>query len=195
MKKHYSLIFLIKILVIPEIVLSNELPQGTVEIYGDIEMSASFHESQRNGGSTTGNDTQSVSIVTTYYAINNVGIGLSVEYDSSEMTATNNSKSELSSYTIGPSLTYNMSLNEKFSFKITGVIAKVSSEFKGGGSTSKANGMAWLGRADLAYFFIDLVSLNAGVNYINISREYDSEEVEIDTSGFGVDIGISVYIY
>ena len=186
-------LFLFSILGLSGIVSAKEISSGSIEIYGDLDFSYSSLKLKPEGSSDVDADKQKISTAVLYYPLNNFGIGLTWEYESSE-SESNSSKSENSANVIGPGITYNISLSDKLSIKLIAAIAKATAESTSGGSTTKLDGMAWQGGAGLAYFLTESASLNAGVSYLSYSQEVDSTKQSFDTAGFNVGIGVSIYI-
>jgi len=192
--KAISRFLLLPIILIPSILIAKEVPVGTIEISGDLDISVTSFETKTEGTDNTDTDTQAVSASFLYYPLNNIGIGLAWEYESSE-SVTNGSKYEQTVNLIGPGVSFHFSVNDNLNIKLIGAIAKSAAEFSSNGSTTEADGFAWVISGGIAYFVTESVSLDASVRYLSISQEIDSDSTDIDSSGLATGLGLSVYLY
>ena len=55
--------------------------------------------------------------------------------------------------------------------------------------------MSWLVGAGLRYFVAKNVSFDTTLDYFNLSEEIDSTNVNVDTEGVSLGVGITVYMY
>lgn len=173
---------------------ARDLNQGTIEIGGDLDLSMVSLEVKPEGGDKVETDTTTLSASALYYVVQNVGVGITWDYMSDEAKVAGD-KAETTTNMIGPTAAYNISLNDKTSLKVLGAVVMSSTELSGTSiSTTKIDGFGWTIGGQLSYFLNDFVSLNGSLQYLSLSLEEDDTKTDVDTTGFGAGVGLSVYL-
>jgi len=173
---------------------SRDLAQGTIEIGGDLDLSLDSSELDITGSDTMDTDTTTLNATGLYYVAPNIGVGLIWNYDSTEVSGAGD-KLEESSNLIGPAASYNLSLNDKTSLQFQGALALASIEVKDSFSgTTTIDGFGWVVGAQLSYFLTDAVSIDGSLVYTSLSLEEDETKTDVDSTGFGTGVGLTVYL-
>lgn len=187
-------IFLVSV-VFSKAILAKEIQQGTVEIGGELDLSFSSAEVEPEGSTKTKTDTQTIDTSVAYYFAPNVALGVLWSYENSEATRGTFS-TESTTILIGPQLTFNVSLNDKTSFRLKGAVFTSSVEINTSSlETVEADGFGWAVQGGLSYFVMESVSLNGGIAYSSLSMEIDTTNEDVDFTNLSIGVGISVYIF
>jgi len=186
-------VFLVSV-VFSEAILAKEIQQGTVEISGELDLSFSSTEVESGGGRKTKTDAQTFDTSISYYFSPNVGLGVLWSYENSE-TTDGYFSTEITSTFIGPQLTFNISLDDKTSFRLKGAVFAVSTEVNISSSTAEDDGFGWAVQGGISYFVMESVSFDGGITYSSLSIEENSSNAGIDATNLSVGVGISVYIF
>lgn len=173
---------------------SRDLAQGTIEIGGGLDLSLGSSEMDITGSDTIDTDTTTLSASGLYYVAPNIGVGLTWDYDSTEVGEAGY-KSEESSNFIGPVASYNLSLNDKTSLRFLGALGLASIEMEDSFSgTTTIDGFGWAVGAQLSYFLTDSVSIDGYLSYMSLSLEEDESKTDVDSTSFGPGVGLTVYL-
>jgi hypothetical protein len=195
MTKHLIIISLVMPLVsISTNTYSHELQQGVIEIGGDFGISAASNDVKTEGLEKMETETLNLSGNALYYIVPNFGVGLAWDYYSYEGKISNN-KLESSSYKLGPTIAYNMSINEDTSIKLIGTLLDATRKRKSSSSSTNSDkGSGWSVGGQLSYFVNDFVSLNTTLRYTSTSMENNQYNYDTDTSGYNLGLGLSIYL-
>ncbi len=184
MKK--TVFVLLALLVVPGTLWAMDINQGTFELSGTTAFNFSDTETEVDGvAGDIDTTTWSFELDGNYYFMKNVGLGLILQYQDSEVEQ-GPSKIETSTFFIGPQIIYNIPLNEKVSLFVKGAVGYADAEFQ----NDDADGWGWQVGGGLKYFFTNAASINAGVAYQSLYMENGGD---VDTDGFNVGAGLSIY--
>jgi opacity protein-like surface antigen len=139
-----------------------------------------------SGAADIDTTTWSIELDGHYYLMKNLGLGLILQYQDSEVEQ-GAAEIETSTLFIGPQIIYNFSLGEKVSLFVKGAVGYADAEFQ----SDDADGWGWQVGGGLKYFLTNSASINAGVTYQSLSMEDGGGDV--DTDGFNVGVGLSIY--
>lgn len=170
---------------------ARNIAPGVVEVAGSLDLSYSSTEFKDDDG-TVDSDTLALSGDAFYYLSQNIGLGATWTYDSTEFHSASGD-SEIETNAFGPLLAYNISLSPDKSLKILGSYVLTSSDAKAGAFSSSSDGYGWSVGARLSFYLNDFVSLNGTLEYALLSEEDDRTFDETETSGIDASIGLSVY--
>jgi opacity protein-like surface antigen len=140
-----------------------------------------------SGQPDTDTTTYSFEIDGLYYIANNLGLGLILQYENSEIER-GGVDIDSSSLLIGPQVTYNFPLNDKVSLFVNAAVGYAEAEVE----DADADGWGWKVGAGLKYFLTNSASINGVVSYKALSLEDDSDN-DFDEDGVSVGIGLSIY--
>jgi opacity protein-like surface antigen len=172
-----------------------EIPKGTLQIGGDLDVSISSLELEPQGSSSTDTDTTTIDLLVLKYLSPNIGVGLTWNYELQEVTSSGSSD-EIEIYTFGPAVEIHNEVNEKLNLFVHGAFVLASIEERSNGfDVGSGDGFGWLVGAGISYFLADNVSVNAGIDYTSVTVEEDTTNLDLDISGFETGVGISVFIY
>ena len=175
---------------------ANNINQGTIEIGGDLDFSVFSGELKpEQGNGKTEIDSTYFSANALYYIQPNLGLGIIWNYESTESTefylGSIDANEESSTTEFGPIVSYNMSINEQTSFKLQGGVTIISSERY----NLDMSGFGWLIGGQLSYFINENISFDTSLGYTSGTIENDnSVYADIDISGFGIGVGLSIYL-
>lgn len=184
MKK--TVFVLLALMVVPGTLWAMDINQGTFELSGTTAFNFSDTETEVDGA--TGDidtTTWNLELDGNYYFMKNVGVGLILQYQDSEVEQ-GPSNIETSTFFIGPQIIYNIPLNEKVSLFAKGAVGYADAEFQ----SDDADGWGWQVGGGLKYFLTNSASINAGVTYQSL---YMEDGGDVDTDGFIVGAGLSIY--
>lgn len=185
MKK--TVIVLLALLVLPATLWAMDINQGKFELSGTTAFRFSDTTSEVSGQPDIDTTTYSFEIDGLYYIANNLGLGLILQYENSEIEQ-GVSETDISSLLIGPQVTFNIPLNEKVSLFVNGAVGYAKAEV----DDEDADGWGWQVGGGLKYFLTNSASINAAVTYQSLSMEADAGG-DFDTDGFNVGVGLSIY--
>lgn len=170
---------------------------GTIEIGGDLDLSAFSAETKFSSGGfsdTTDNDTVNLSLTGFYYVADNLGIGISWSYRSEKVSADGDS-AKTTMHVIGPAVQFNSSLNKNVNLFLAGTLGYASIDYDDSffGNAS-ADGFGYDIVGGIKYFMNDHISLNGSIGYGSISADIDGFDAEVKISGVNFGMGLSVYL-
>jgi len=174
-------------LFVPASLWAMDINQGKFELSGSTAFKFSDMTTEVTGSPDIDTTSYSFDFDGNYYFMKNFGLGLIFQYQKDEVEVSGVS-SDSSTLLIGPQLTYNFPLSETVSLFINGAVGYATAEF----DNDDADGWGWQVGAGLKYFFTNSVSINGSLKYQSLSLEDDFNN-DIDSSGFGVGIGLSMY--
>ena len=175
------LFMLVGMMMLSSTAYAKDMAPGTISLSGGATLGFTAEDWELDGV-TTDRDSWGLLLNGEYYGVPNVGLGLILEYDKSEMGG-----QDFSSLTVGPTLSYNHSVNETVSLPIFGGLVYASADETG---MDDYTGWGWLVGTGVKYFLNDNVSLNGIIDY---KQTYLEDEAELDIKGFDAYAGISVY--
>lgn len=174
-------------LLVPASLWAMDINQGTFELAGTTAFNFSDTTTEVDGASDIDTTTWSLELDGNYYFMKNVGLGLILQYQDSEVDAgLPTGDIETSTFFIGPQIIYNMPLSEKVSLFVKGAVGYADAEFE----SDDADGWGWQVGGGLKYFITNSASINAAVTYQSLSME---DGGDVDTDGFNVGVGLSIY--
>ena len=185
MKK--TVIVLLALLVLPATLWAMDINQGKLELSGKTAFDFSDTTTEVSGQPDTDTTTYSFEIDGLYYIANNLGLGLILQYENSEIEQ-GGFETDISSLLIGPQVTYNFPLSEKVSLFVNGAVGYAEAEV----DDADADGWGWQVGAGLKYFLTNSASINGVVSYKALSLEDDSDN-DFDVDGVSVGVGFSIY--
>lgn len=185
MKK--TVIVLLALLVLPATLWAMDITQGKFELSGKTAFDFSDTTTEVSGQPDIDTTTWSFQLDGNYYIMNNLGLGLILQYEKTEIEQ-GGSDTDISSLLIGPQVTYNFPLSEKVSLFVNGAVGYATAEVE----NEDADGWGWQVGAGLKYFFTNSVSINGALTYRNLSMEADAGG-DFDTDGFNLGVGLSIY--
>lgn len=187
--KSRSRIFIVvlALLVLPGTLWAMDINQGKFELSGKTAFDFSDTTTEVSGQPDTDTTTYSFQLDGNYYIMNNLGLGLILQYDKTEIEQ-GGFDTDISSLLIGPQVTYNIPLNEKVSLFVNGAVGYAEAEV----DNVDADGWGWQVGAGVKYFLTNSASINGVLSYKALSLEDDSDN-DFDVDGVGVGIGLSIY--
>lgn len=192
--------FLVVLAVLPMLARAAELSPGVVEVTGSSQLGFTSSSSKLEGSSES-SDTKSYGVDATgvYYLTPNVGLGLRLGYASLEDTVRGVTDTTRGT-TIGPAIALELPLQEKLALAALGSIAYATSRYSSTdpafGASVDASGWDFQLGGGLKYYVVPAFSLNGGVGYRHTKLDYDGQgrtRTTYTTSGFGLNVGFSVY--
>ena len=176
--------------------LSKNLPQGTVEIGGDLDIGFTNTETTLTGSSVgTDTDTRTIEFMVAYYFAQNIGIGIlwnNVDTDITSGSFSSNTNTNL----IGPTIILNHSLSEPLNLVFRGALVLSDTTVSSSTTlTEGSDGNGFLIGGGLRYFAAESVSFDFTLDYVSLSEEIHSTNENFDTDGTRLGVGITVYIY
>ncbi len=193
MRKSGSAIILTGLLGVSATGNAHDLKAGTLELGGSLRASMTSSTIKIQGFEDLDQDSTSLDILGLYYVSDNLGLGLTWNYDATEFSSGGDSL-EVTSNEVGPVVAYNISLNERASLKLIGAFLVASVEDDsvfGDGVTIDGNG--WAVGGMISNFINDHMSVDASLVYESLSLEEDVSNTDVDLDGYTVGVGISVY--
>lgn len=172
---------------------ARDLSRGTVEIGGDLDLSTMSIDNKPEWGDSFKSDTKHLSTDLVYYVADNFGMGLQWNYVRTELDIFGDTL-ESTTNMIGPTAAYNISLNDDTSLKLLGGIFITSSEESDSSGTESGDGNGWHVGGQLNYFLNDAVAINGLLSYFSLSLKDDATFTNFDSDGWGLGIGLSVYL-
>lgn len=175
---------------------ARDLDQGTLELQGDFNLLLGSQSSKTTTPVSSAEqdyDSIETSIKAVYYLMPNFGVGLWWDYLSLDVTQQGITE-QLTNNDIGPAVTFNTSMGDNASFKITAALASSTIEYIDNSGIDKREGYAWEVIGGLSYYLNSNVSLDGQVGYRKSHREWPDVDVEFDNTGFKTKLGLSVYI-
>ncbi len=175
---------------------AQNIKKGTIEVGGGLGIGMNSEEFDVDGASDDMEvKSTSFSASTLYYIRPNIGIGGTWDYVSREYDLFGN-KMEYNDYSIGPIISYNISMDKQIGFKLQGGAVKYFSETSVDGSKFEFNGFVWLAKGVISYFITKNISFNGSVAYTfgEIELETNIGDADTDYSNFTSHVGISVYL-
>ena len=174
-------------LVVPAALWGMDINQGKFELSGQTAFNFSDTTTEVAGSPDIDETSWSIQLDGNYYVINNLGLGLILQYESSE-TEVVGGDIDSSTLVIGPQVTYNISLSPQASVFVNGAIGYATVEVE----NEDADGYAWQIGVGLKYFLTNSVAANGVVSYQSLSLE-DDDGNDFDRDGVNVGVGLSVY--
>jgi opacity protein-like surface antigen len=179
-------VFVLLALFVPASLWAMGIDQGKFELSGTTAFNFSDTTTEIDGSPDVDVTTYSFELDGNYYFMKNVGLGLILLYEDSEVDA-GAGDIETSTFFIGPQITYNIPLNEKVSLFVNGAVGYADAEV----GSEDADGWGWQVGGGLKYFLTNSASINAALRYQSLSMEDGAGDV--DTDGFNVGVGLSIY--
>ncbi|MBK8162802.1 MAG: hypothetical protein IPK65_06540 [Gammaproteobacteria bacterium] len=134
-------------------------------------------------------DTTSLDILALYYVSDNFGLGITWNYDTTEVFFGGDSI-EVTSNEIGPVAAYNISLNKDASLKRIGALLIASIEDDSiFGDEVTIDGNGWAVGGIISNFINDYISVNASLVFESLSLEEDDFDTDVDVGGYTVGVG------
>jgi opacity protein-like surface antigen len=172
-------------LIVPASIWAMDIDPGKFELAGTTAFNFSDTTTEVDGSPDVDVTTWSFELDGNYYFMKNVGLGLIFQYQDSEVDA-GAGDIETSTLFIGPQIIYNVPLNEKVSLFVKGAVGYADAEFQ----SEDADGWGWQVGGGLKYFLTNSASINGAVTYQSLSME---DGGDVDTDGFNVGAGLSIY--
>lgn len=127
-----------------------------------------------------------------YFIIDNLSVGLGLDYNNSSTKDENDEKLSSSTFTVLPTATYFFTKNTTVK-PYLGAGAGYASYKQKYGSVSQTNGgFAWGVEGGLAYFINPKIGIDLGLGYGQVSVE--ESDVTIKANTFGAKIGFSLFL-
>jgi len=180
-------VFVLLALFVPASLWAMDIDQGKFELAGTTAFNFSDTTTEVDGAPDIDTTTWSFELDGNYYFMKNVGLGLILLYEDSEVDA-GAGDIETSTFFIGPQITYNIPLNEKVSLFVNGAVGYADAEF----DSNDADGWGFQVGGGLKYFLTNSASINGRVQYQSLSMEADAGG-DADTDGFNLGVGLSIY--
>lgn len=174
-------------LFVPTTLWAMDIPQGKLELAGRTAINFSDSSTEVSGSQDIDTTSFNLQFDGLYYLRNNLGVGLVLEYEKSEVEQGSVSV-DSSMLLLGPQASYNFPLNEKISLFVNGAVGYVTMEVE----NNDADGFGFVLGGGLKYFLTNAVSINGTLQYQNMSLEDDAGN-DMDTSGFNIGAGLSLY--
>lgn len=193
MKKSGAAIILAGLLGVSATGNAHDLEAGTLELGGSLRASMTSSTIKIEGFEDLDQDSTALDILALYYVSDNLGLGVTWNYDTTEFSSGGGSF-EVTSNEVGPAVAYNISLNKDASLKLIGAFLLASVEDDavfGDGVTIDGNG--WAVGGIISNFINDYMSIDASLVYESLSLEEDVSDTDVDLDGYTVGVGISVY--
>jgi hypothetical protein len=187
---------LVALAMFPMVAAAHDLAPGTFELSGGSNLGLNGGSVKTSvGGVSDTTDTSNYALSATglYYVMPNFGVGLTLDYAADNQKFSDGTKDNLSSFLLGPAVSFEVPLAPQFSFFGRGDIGYVSATRDTGVSV---NATGWgLGlEAGVKYFPVKVISFDAGLGYQYRSVSTDQTPAQdITTTGFGLNLGLSVY--
>jgi hypothetical protein len=182
---------LVALAMFPMVAAANDLSAGTLELTGDSNLSFNSGSVKVKDGSTTDTTDYGLGATGLYYVTPNVGIGASLQYSNSKEKV-GGVESGLSTLLVGPAVGVDFPVAPQVSFFGRGAVGYASSTLTETGSPDfDLTGYGFTVEAGVKYFVTKAFSLDAGLGYDWLQLK--KSPAEITTSGFGVNVGLSVY--
>lgn len=163
------------------------ISEGVFELSGQTKFNFSKTDIEVTGSPDTEVTSTVIQFDGLYYFKKNLGLGLSVQYDKSE-TEVDGASLDTSTFLIGPLMTYNIPLKDKFSVFVNGLVGYATLKI----GNDDADGWGFQIGGGVKYFPMKSASINATVSYQYIGLEDDYEN-DYDASGVNFGIGLSIY--
>ena len=178
---------LLALLVVPGTLWAMDINQGKFELAGKTAFNFSDTTTEVDGSPDVDVTTWSFELDGNYYFAKNLGLGLILQYQKSEIDA-GAGDTDVSTVFIGPQVIYHFPLNEKVSLFVNGAVGYAEVEVE----SADADGWGFEVGGGLKYFLTNSASVNARVQYRNLSMEADGGG-DADTDGFNIGVGLSIY--
>jgi predicted porin len=182
-----KIVIVLLALCVPASLWAMDIDQGKFELSGTTAFNFSDTTTEVDGSPDIDTTTYSFEIDANYYFMKNLGLGLILEYENSEVD-TGVGDTDSSMLLIGPQVTYNFPLNEKVSLFVNGAVGYASLEVD---DVIDADGWGFQFKGGLKYFLTNSASINGSLAYRFLSMEDDS--LDIEDSGIAVGVGLSIY--
>ncbi len=175
---------------------ARDIPKGTLELFGDLDISVVSQEVKiRDGFSqdTVDTDTNTISLSALYYVDTNLGIGILWDYESAK-SSSGGVTAKTTTHVIGPGALMNISMNDKASLFLLGGFGFASIDYNDSifGAES-ADGFGYQFGGGIRYFVNDNVSFNSSVRYLSLTVDIDGSGEEIESTGISIGVGLSVF--
>lgn len=149
-------------------VYATEIRAGSMELSGGSNASLSFGDTDRI----------QLSLTSLYYLQSNFGIGLYLDYDSTQIEG-----ADRSSMSVGPTMAYGFSVSDKAVVRMTSRLTTVSSDSDG----RSQSGLGWALGGQYNHFLADNLAVNAGLEYRSVAYD-DTDTTDVHTA-----VGVSIY--
>jgi hypothetical protein len=171
-----------------------DLTPGTFEVQGNSNVLFNSGSEKVTGSETKDTMEYGLDVRGLYYAIPNLGVGLTLGYGnlSSKVAGF---KSGSSSYVVGPAVAYEVPVAPQLAVFGFGDLGYVSeTQTADGAADVKATGYEANLELGVKYFLVKNFSFNAGLGYSYTSVKDDATpQLTTTTRGFGLNVGLSVY--
>lgn len=177
-------------------VFSKDIPQGAVEIGGDLDIGFSSSDTLETGvTNSTVTDTRTIEAMVAYYFAPNIGIGIvwsNIDTETTSGSFSSNYETNL----IGPAVIFNKSLSEPVNLMFRGaLLLSDSTVSNNSGASEGSDGNGYLIGGGFRYFPAEHVSFDATLDYVSFSEEIDTTNANLDTDSVRLGVGITVYLY
>jgi opacity protein-like surface antigen len=174
-----------------------KLKPGTFELAGSSNLSvlSSSNDYKSNGQSVSGDQTNwNVQGFGLFYVAPNIGVGGTVSYQSLKLSG-DFADATIDTFSIGPAVGFSFPVGPQVDLFGRAAIVYASQEFgAGAGENIKSSGFGFGLQAGVKYFVLKNLSLDGAVVFQYLSLTADSTpSVDITSTGFGANLGISVY--
>jgi hypothetical protein len=181
---------------VPALASAADIAPGTFEIAGGSNLGlngGSVKESVGGFSDTTDTSNYGLSATGLYYITPNFAVGGTFDYAADNQKFSDGTKFNVSSFLLGPAVSYEAPIAPQFAVYGRGDLGYVSATRDTGVSVS-ATGWGLGLEAGVKYFPVHQVSFNAGLGYRYTSTSTDENvSRDITTTNFGLNAGISVY--
>ncbi len=168
-----------------------EITPGTLEVSGNSSLGFNAGTIDVKSGQSTDTTDFGFAANGLYYLTPNIGLGVTVDYSNST-TKSAGVEHGLSTLLFGPAVAVDYPVAQQLSLFGRGMFGYASSKYTETGSPDVTpSGFGFGLEAGVKYFPVKNFSLDAGIGYDWVRLKEDP--VEVTNSGFGVNVGLSVY--
>ncbi len=174
--------------------LQAQTEQGSWVVEGGADLSfSSVKQAENDYFNEVTTSSFSFNPAVSYFVIDNLSVGLGLEFGSTTMKMDGFDDSESSTFAIMPEATYFFGSGNTRPY--AGLSLGMMSVSNGDEDADKASGFGWGLEAGAAIFLSDSVSLNLGLGYSSATlKNKEVDEVEQELSGLGLAVGFSIFL-
>ena len=193
MSNNYRNIILVVLLLVPLTSMGKEISQGSTRISGQTSLALASSELSFDAGGSVDTSATEAKVGMSYFAVDNLGIGITYVYESTEVKVDTNTATS-STTIVGPSASYNVSLNNNVSLSPSVFLGYANITTGATGSEDQViTGFGYGAGVELHFFVNDNVFMGAGVQYISLGLEDDLNN-KADQSSFAGALGFGILL-
>jgi hypothetical protein len=177
----------------PALASANDLAVGTFELSGATNLSFESTSLKPDGGQSVDFGTTNLSGTGLYYVAPNVGVGARLGYLSQSVKVAGQKTTE-SEFFLGPAAAYEIPVAPELAVFGLLTVGYVSRTVEDAGASVTLAGPGFGLEAGVKYFPVKMLSVDAALGYRYASLSSDtSPSVDFSNSGFGLNVGLSLY--